>query len=119
LTIFMWRRHRSDVRQLALALAFPSFLVLLALESKYNVFLTRFLLVPAALTAPLFGGLFRSRVAGAALLVVGVLVVGLTLTHDRMKPLQSAYGRPWQLTQSQALELNWQPQAGDARAALE
>jgi len=37
----------------------PVFLVLLVVQTKYNPFLTRFLLVTVALTAPLFARFFR------------------------------------------------------------
>jgi len=95
--------RRRDPRQLALALALPSYLVLLALYAKYNIWITRFLIVPAALTAPLFARMFVNRLATAALLVVASVTVGLTLAHDASKPLGGKLGRPWELTQSEAL----------------
>ncbi|HWB23080.1 MAG TPA: hypothetical protein VG652_09350, partial [Gaiellaceae bacterium] len=101
LLAFGARRH--DRRWLALALALPSFLILLGFYAKYNIWLTRFLLVPAALTAPLFGLLFRSRAATAAILIVAVTTVGLTLADDSSKPLNGLAGRPWQLSQINAL----------------
>ena len=94
---------RRDRRQLALALALPSYLVLLALYAKYNIWITRFLIVPAVLSAPLFPRLFASRAASVALLAVSTLTVALTLTHDAAKPLQGAYGFSWQLDQAQAI----------------
>jgi hypothetical protein len=114
LTAVSYRARKVDMRHLALGLALPVFLVLLVLQAKYNAFLTRFLLVPAVLTAPLFARFFRGRVASLTLAAVASLVVGLTLADNRMKPLHSLYGRPWQLTQAQAVELNWQPGAGRA-----
>ena len=94
---------RRDRRQLALALALPSYLVLLALYAKYNIWITRFLIVPAALTAPLFCRLFASRLAAAAVLLVASVTVGVTLAHDATKPLDGRLGRPWELTQTEAL----------------
>jgi hypothetical protein len=94
---------RRDRRQLALALALPSYLILLALYAKYNIWITRFLIVPAVLSAPLFPRLFASRAASVALLAVSTLTVALTLTHDAAKPLQGAYGFSWQLDQAQAI----------------
>jgi hypothetical protein len=114
LTIGAYRARKADVRQLALSLSLPLFIVLLVLQTTYNPFLTRFLLVPVALTAPLFARFFRGRTASAVLVAVASLVIGLTLTHDQMKPLESPHGRPWQLTQGQAMELNWQPEVGPA-----
>ena len=75
LTIGLYVARRVDLRFLALALALPVFVVLMALELAYNPFLTRFLIVPALLTAPLFGIVLRSRAAAAALLVVAMVAV--------------------------------------------
>jgi hypothetical protein len=111
LTVGAYRARRADVRHLALAFSFPVYLALLVLQAKYNPFLTRFLLVPVALTAPLFAYFFRGRAPAAVLVAVASLVIVLTLAHDRTKPLSS---RPWQLTQGQAMELNWQPEVGPA-----
>ena len=102
------------MRHLALALSLPVFIVLLVLQATYNPFLTRFLLVPVALTAPLFARFFRGRAASAVLVAVASLVIGLTLTHDQMKPLESPHGRPWQLTQSAGDAANWQPERAPA-----
>ena len=112
------REARRDRRQVALALALPVAIVILALVSKYNPFLTRFLLASAAVSAPLFALVFQRRHAGAAVLVMAGVTAGLTLTSDTMKPLSSRYGWPWQLTQANAIRLNWQPRAGTAYAAL-
>lgn len=104
--ILAFTARRRDRRQLALALALPSFLILLGLYAKYNIWLTRFLLVPAALTAPLFGWFLRGRAARAAVLAVAATSVALVLIHDSSKPLHGLAGRPWQLSQAAALEEN-------------
>ena len=70
-------RGRVDRPMLVSAAALPLFVVLLALESKYNPWLSRFLLVPAALTAPLLAGLARWRVGIAAVVVVAVAQLAL------------------------------------------
>jgi hypothetical protein len=101
---------RVDSRHLALALSLPIFLILLALQAAYNPWLTRFLLVPAALTAPLFGMLFRHRAVTAAFVIVASLTLWLTLQQNRNKPLESRYGPPWQLTWSESLK----PRGGGA-----
>jgi hypothetical protein len=95
--------RKIDRRQLALAAAFPTFLVLLALVSKPNPWLARFLLIPAALTAPLLAGLFRGRATTFAYLVVGVAVIALGITRLDTKRLFSSYGAPWDLTQTAAI----------------
>ena len=109
LTIWNYVRRRADMRHLALASALPSFLILMSLQTTWNPFLVRFLLVPTVLAAPLLAGLFRSGATTAAYLAVAAITVGLTITHDQAKPLENAYGRPWQLSQVQALEVNRNP----------
>ncbi len=104
--ILAFTARRRDRRQLALALTLPIFLILLGFYAKYNIWLTRFLLVPAGLTAPLFGRLLRGRAATAAVLVVAATTVALTLADDSSKPLHGLAGRPWQLTQPEALKEN-------------
>jgi hypothetical protein len=106
--------HRVDVRHLALALALPVFLALFALQALWNPWVARFLIVPAALTAPLFARLLRDPAIRAAYLVAASIVVALTLSHDRRKPLESPYGPPWQLTQGEAMK----PQGGGAHLGV-
>ena len=114
LTIGAYFARRVNVRHVALALALPTFLILLALKASYNPWITRFLLVPAALTAPLFGILFRRRAVTAAFVVMAALAVALTLGQNRRKPLESPFGPPWQLTWSESLK----PQGGGALFAV-
>jgi hypothetical protein len=110
LTVAAYRRLGLDRRHLVLAAALPTFLVLLALGAVWNPWLTRFLLVPAVLTAPLFALFFRDRAAAAALAAVATLTLAITLGHDRTKPFESPYGPPWELSWSEALK----PQGGGA-----
>ena len=58
LTIAAVARGRFDARRVALAASVPLFVLLLVLESKWNEFLTRFLVVPVVLGAPLLAYLF-------------------------------------------------------------
>jgi len=117
--VVQFARQRADTRRLALALALPVFVVLLACEVQYYDFLTRFVIVPAALTVPLLAGLFRRAEVGVAVLAVGAASVGLALVHDLVKPLDSPYGHPWQLTLANAVRLNWMPAAGEALDELD
>ncbi len=105
LTVGMYRAGRADTRQLALAAALPCFLILLSLQSVYNPWLTRFLVVPMVLTAPLFAWFFGDRAITAAILVIASVTVGLTLARDLRKPLTNRSGPPWELTWNQALML--------------
>jgi hypothetical protein len=109
--------RRASLRELVLAAAVPLFYVLLAQET-FNYFMTRFLIVPAALTAPLAARLLGTAAARAAFLAVGALVVGQIVTKDPSRPLDGAFGRPWQLTQVDAAYLTDERGVGDAVAAL-
>jgi hypothetical protein len=102
-----------------LASALPVFLILISLESTWVPFLIRFFLLPAVLAAPLLARLFRGRATTAAYLAVAAITLGLTITHDQPKPLQGAYGRPWNLTQLTALDTNSAAYAADALAAYD
>jgi hypothetical protein len=119
LAIGLYLARRVDVRHLALALTLPLFLLLLGIELGYNPFLTRFLLVPAVLTAPLFGLVLRSRTASIALLALSAIAVALTLEFERTKPYQSVAGQPWHLTELEALQYIYDPTVAPADAAYE
>ena len=101
-------RHRADARHLALACSVPCFLVLIMVTTSWTPFLIRFFTVPVVLSAPLLAWLVRGRATIAAYAIVGALTVTLTVIHDPAKPLSSPYGfgRPWNLSQSLALETN-------------
>jgi hypothetical protein len=89
---------------LALALALPAYIVLLAMFAKYNIWICRFLVVPAVLTAPLFAALCRGRLAAVALIALGSLTLFFALTDDAAKKIRSPAGRPWTLSQVGALK---------------
>jgi len=112
-------RRRGDARLAALATALPTFFVVLALWSQFNLWLGRFLIVPVALTAPLFARLFRGRPQTAAYLLVGALVAGLAVTRDTTKGLTSSLGAPWHLSWVEAVESAGQPGAAKGLAALD
>jgi hypothetical protein len=97
-------QRRRDLRVVALALALPTYIVLLAMFAKYNIWICRFLIVPAVLTAPLFAQLCRNRITAAALLVLGSLTLVFALTDDAAKKIRSPAGRPWTLSQIGALK---------------
>ena len=119
MTIWDFVRRRADLRQLALALAFPVFFVLISLYLAFNIFVTRFLLIPVALTAPLFGRLFRGRAEIASYLVAASIVGGLVIVHDGTKSLAGPGPAPWHLTQVRALQEAGVPHVAQAEAGLE
>jgi hypothetical protein len=97
------RSRRRDLRFVALVLAVPTYVVLLAALAKYNIWISRFLVVPVVLTAPLFAGLCRSKTAATALLVLGGLTLVFALTDDASKKIGGSAGRPWTLSQVGAM----------------
>jgi hypothetical protein len=98
------RAQRRDPRFAALALALPTYIVLLAAFAKYNIWICRFLLVPVVLGAPLFATLCRRNAAATAMLVLGGLTLAFALVDDDAKKLGSPAGRPWTLSQVGALK---------------
>jgi hypothetical protein len=116
-TLVAFAMRRASLRELVLAAAVPLFYVLLAQET-FNFFMTRFLIVPAALAAPLAARLLGTPAARAAFLVVGALVAAQVVTKDPFHPLHGSYGRPWQLSQVDAAYLTDERGVGDAVAAL-
>jgi hypothetical protein len=118
-TIWDFARRRADLRQLGLALAFPVFFLLVSLYLAFNIFVTRFLLVPVALTAPLFGRLFRGRAEIASYLAAASIVGGLVIIHDGTKSLAGPGPAPWHWTQVRALREAGVPHVAQAEAGLE
>jgi hypothetical protein len=96
-------RRKVEPRQLLLAAALPTFLILLAIGVRFNPWFSRFLIIPAALTAPLLAGLFRGRATTLAYLVVSAVVIGLGIARLDTKRLVSPFGAPWHLTQLEAV----------------
>jgi hypothetical protein len=91
------------------AAALPMFLVLLTLTSKYNPWLSRFLLVPVALAAPLLAVLGRRRLPAFAIAAVAVVQLALVQVRNEQKPLTGAHPVPWNATQQQALGSTFRP----------
>lgn len=103
----------------ALSLALPLVIVLLALTSKDNPWLARFLIVPVALAAPLLAPIFRRPDVALAVAVVAVGGLFGVEVRNQLKPLHSAHGFAWQLSQADAVALTWQPGAGPALTAFD
>jgi hypothetical protein len=109
-------RRRADARVLVLASAVPVFVTLLVLQAKWNEFITRFLLVPLVLSAPVLALLFRGRAAVAAYAAVGSAVAALTVTHVQGRPVDLA---PWRFSEVRALQVAQDPAVARALAELE
>lgn len=78
--------RRTSAAYGLLALALPLTLVEVALAYRYNAWVGRFLVTPAALTMPLAAALYRSRAAAAAAALAGALSLGLTHSFNHAKP---------------------------------
>jgi hypothetical protein len=118
LTMLARRRH-IDRNRLVIAAAFPLFIVLLALTSKYNLWLARFLLVPAALGAPLLAVFGRRRLPAFAIAAVAVLQLALVHVHNQRKPLTATLPAPWNATQQEALRSTYRPGYAEVVTRLE
>jgi hypothetical protein len=85
----------------------------------WNPWETRFLVVPAALTAPLLAAWFRSGPAALSALVAATLYGVLALVQDVRKPLAAPVGRPWDLSWVSALSSSEGAGTGPAVAAYQ
>jgi len=112
-------RRRDHPDRLALAASLPLFLTILALTSRYNPWLSRFLIVPVALTVPLAAPLFRRHATALAVVAVAAVSLGLTLGRNELKPLHSRFGRPWSLNWVEAAALTFRPAAAAAASDLQ
>jgi len=101
-----WRR-RSAGGSLALGLALPLFVVVLALSSKYNPWLSRFLLVPTALALPLTAAWFRRRELAVGVVVVASVALVMAHVRNQLKPIEGAVIEPWAASQVQAVDRPW------------
>jgi hypothetical protein len=116
--VVLARRRRVDSSRLILAAAFPLFIVLLALTSKYNLWLSRFLLVPAALGAPLLATIGRRRLPAFAIATVAIVQLALVHVHNQQKPLTRGHPLPWNATQHEALRSTFESGYADVVAPL-
>jgi 4-amino-4-deoxy-L-arabinose transferase-like glycosyltransferase len=114
----LFRHRRQNASRLVIACALPLFIVLLAVTSKYNPWLSRFLLVPAALAAPLLAFLDRQRLPAFAIAVVATVQLGLVHVRNEQKPL-TARPAPWSASQQQALRSTYRSGYADAVTALD
>jgi len=112
-------RRRDAGERLVLALALPLFVVVVALGSKYDAWLSRFLLVPVALSLPLTAAWFRRRAVGLGVVVVASVTLVLAHVHNELKPIANARTSPWALTRVEAVDFAWEPGVASGTAALD
>lgn len=109
-----WALRRTDRRRAALALAFPLYVVALALGTRWNLYVDRFLITPAALTLPLAPAVLRRVPVRAAVLAIAAAAVALALAYDVTKPTGLDGATPvWDLTRPAAQAIR-EPERGPA-----
>jgi hypothetical protein len=112
------RRRRTDTARVVIAVALPMFVVLLALTSRYNPWLSRFLLVPAALAAPLLAVLARRRLPALAIAIVAVVQLFLVQIYNQQRPLTAGHPAPWNANLEQAIRETYRPDFAEAVVSL-
>jgi hypothetical protein len=112
-------RRRAGVRELGLALALPLSILGIGLTANYSPWLSRFLLVPLALTAPLLAPLLRRSTTGPGIAAVAAVTIVLAHTQNVLKPLEPGTSAPWTMSQADAVDLPWLAELGNAQRALD
>jgi len=100
--LIAWALGRTDRRRGALALAFPLYVVALALGTRWNLYVDRFLVTPAALTLPLAPAVLRRVPVRAVVLVIAAATLAVALAHDLSKPRGV-----WNLSRADAQAIRW------------
>jgi len=116
--VLAWRRGRQ-LERLALAAALPLFVVVLALSAKYNPWLSRFLIVPVALTMPLLASWFRRREVAVAVVLVAATALVLAHVRNQVKPIEGASTLPWAQTRAEAVGQPWRKGVAEGVAGLD
>jgi hypothetical protein len=107
-TLVAWALRRTDRTHGALALALPIYLVALALGTRWNPYVGRFLVTPVALTLPLAPLVLRYRVAAVATVVLATATVCLAHVFNPSKPTGVADGTPiWSRSRIEAQTIRW------------
>jgi hypothetical protein len=103
-----WAFRRVDRVRGAFALALPLYVLALALGTRWNLYVDRFLVTPAALSLPLAPSFLRRVELRTAALVIGAAALALSLAYDPSKPSGLGGGTPvWDQTRTQVQSLRW------------
>ena len=97
-----WALRRTDRVRGAFALALPLYVLALALGTRWNLYVDRFLATPAALTLPLAAAALRRVELRAAALVLAAATAAVALAYDTSKPLGV-----WDLSRADAQAIRW------------
>jgi hypothetical protein len=109
--VLLWRCATRAQR--ALALALPLYVVALALGTRWNLYVARFLTTPVALTLPLAPLVLRRVEVRAAVFAVAAATLGLALAYDPSKP-----PGVWNDSRVEAQTIRW-PELRPVLAAVE
>lgn len=106
--VVAWILRKTDRVRGAFALALPVYVVALALGTRWNLYVDRFLVTPAALTLPLAPRVLRRTELRVAALLVATATVALAFVYNPAKPTGVNGGTPvWDLGRAQAQSLRW------------
>jgi hypothetical protein len=97
-----WARRKTDRRCAAFALALPLYVVALALGTRWNLYVDRFLVTPAALTLPLAPAVLRRVPIQAVAAVIAAATLAVALAYDLSKP-----SGVWNLSRADAQAIRW------------
>jgi hypothetical protein len=103
LTLLRWRRRQVPAIQAALAASLPLYILVLAFSYRHNPWIGRFMLIPAALVAPLLGTVLKTPRYATVVLAVALATLASTVLFNHAKP--SGIGRPasvWHMTRTEA-----------------
>jgi hypothetical protein len=100
--LVVWARRRTDRVHGALALAFPFYVVALALGTRWNLYVDRFLVTPAALTLPLAPSVLRRVPIRAVAVVLAAATLAVALAYDLSKPRGV-----WNRSRADAQSIRW------------
>jgi hypothetical protein len=94
--------RRLDRRHRAFALALPLYVVALALGTRWNLYVDRFLATPVALTLPLAPLVLRRVEVRVAVFALAAATLGLALAYDPSKP-----PGVWNRTRANVQTIRW------------
>ena len=100
--LVVWARRRADRVHGALALAFPLYVVALALGTRWNLYVDRFLVTPAALTLPLAPAVLRRTELRVIAFVLAAATLALALAYDTSKPTGV-----WNRSRAEVQSIRW------------
>jgi hypothetical protein len=97
-----WVRRRTDRVHGAFALALPVYVVALALGTRWNLYVDRFLVTAAALTLPLAPAVLRRVELRGVAAVLAAATLALALVYDVSKPIGV-----WRKSRADAQAIRW------------